>query len=75
MAKDDKGKQNNHKIMSITMGQEQTMATWDGWALGSIVGDVKRKIRMQENDSGVRKDEYARVLKRKLRDTIKDKKH
>jgi hypothetical protein len=51
------------------------MATWDGWALGSIVGDVKRKIRMQENDSGVRKDEYARVLKRKLRDTIKDKKH
>jgi len=50
------------------------MATWDGWALGSIARDVKRKIKMQEDDSGARKDEYARVLKSTLRDTIKDKK-
>jgi hypothetical protein len=43
----------------------------DGWALRSIVRDVKRKIRMQEDDSGARKDEYARVLKSTLEDTIK----
>ncbi len=56
------------------MGYEHTMATSDGWALGSIAGDVKRKIRMQEDDSGARKDEYARVLKSTLRDTIKRQK-
>jgi hypothetical protein len=50
------------------------MATWDGWALGSIARDVKRKIKMQEDDSGARKDEYAKVLKSTQRDTIKDKK-
>jgi hypothetical protein len=48
------------------------MATWDGWALGSIAGDVKRKIGMQKDNSGVRKDEYVRVLKNTLRDTTKD---
>jgi hypothetical protein len=50
------------------------MATWDCWALGSITRDVKRKIRMQEDDSGARKDEYARVLKSTLGDTIKKQK-
>lgn len=61
--------------MSITMGQEQAMATWDGWALGSIARDVKRKIRMQKDDSGARKDEQTRVLKSTLGDTIKDQKN